>query len=422
MCQANKPSSQKAAGLLQPLQIPSGKWESVSVDLITALPETPRGNTAIIVFVDRLTKMTHLVPCKTAISSAEYADVFLREVFAKDGCPKDIVSDRDPRFTSDFFRDVCRQLQIKQNMSTAFHPQTDGQTERMNRTVEDMLRAYVHPSQMDWDLLLPCCEFAINNAYQDSIKTTPFYLNHGEHPRTPATVAISGDSSPIFVANMHEALEAAQACLHEAQLRMASRTNEHRRHVVYNVGDFAWLNAKHFRQKFGGSKKLLHRFYGPFKVLRRIGDNACELELPPSMQVHDVINVSLLKPYVRGEGEVNHIAPPALLPDGSVQDEVESIIEHQGTGKNRQFLLKWSDSAMPTWHDESDLKNCKRLVKEYFARLKTHLPSRVQRPMKQVQDQKTSKSPVLPAEQADGSLRRSSRLRQSVQSVLHLFQ
>ena len=94
--------------------------------------------------LDRLTKMTHLVPCKTAISSAEIADVFLREVFAKHGCPKDFVSDRDPRFTSDFFRDVCKQLQIKQNIT--FHPQTDGQTERMNRTVEDMLRAFVHPS------------------------------------------------------------------------------------------------------------------------------------------------------------------------------------------------------------------------------------------------------------------------------------
>ena len=173
MCQAKKPSSQKAAGLLQPLQIASGKWESVSVDLITALPETPSGNTASIVFVDRLTKMTHLVPCKTAISSTEFADVFLCEVFAKHGCPKDIVSDRDPRFTSDFFRDVCRQLQIKQDMSTAFHLQT----ERMNRTVEDVLRACVHPSQIGWDLLLFCCDFAINNAYQDSIKTTPFYLN-----------------------------------------------------------------------------------------------------------------------------------------------------------------------------------------------------------------------------------------------------
>ena len=116
---------------------------------------------------------------------------------------------------------------------------------------------------MDWDFLLPCCEFAINNAYQDSIKTTPFHLNYGEHPRTPATVAISGDSRPIFVANMYEALEAAKACLHEAQLRMCSRANLHRRYVGYNIDDFAWLNAKHFRQKFGGSKKLLHRFYGP---------------------------------------------------------------------------------------------------------------------------------------------------------------
>lgn len=242
----------------------------------------------------------------------------------------------------------------------------------MNRVVEDMLRAFVHPSQMDWDLLLPCCEFSINNAYQDSIKTTPFYLNYGEHPLTPATVALPRDSQPIFIANMEEALEDAKACLHEAQLRMQSRANLHRRHVHYGIGDFAWLNAKHFRQKFGGSKKLMHRWYGPFKVLQRIGDNACELELPPQMLIHDTINVNLLKPYIFKEGEATHIAPPALLPDGSVQDEVESIIEHQGTGKNRQFLLKWSDNAMPTWHIEADLKNCRKLIKEYFARIKAN--------------------------------------------------
>ena len=144
-CQRNKPSTAKTAGLVQPLQIPEGRWENVSVVLITQLPETPRGTTAIVVFVDRVTKMTHLAACKTSISSKEFGDLFLKEVFAKHGCPRDLVSDRDPRFTSDFFREVCQHLRIKQNMSTAYHPQTDGQTERVNRVVEDMLRAYVHP-------------------------------------------------------------------------------------------------------------------------------------------------------------------------------------------------------------------------------------------------------------------------------------
>ena len=152
------PQQPELRDFLQPLQIPAGRWQSVSVDLITQLPETPRGNTAVVVFVDRLTKMTHLVACKTAISSKEFADLFLKEVFAKHGCPQDLVSDRDPRFTYDFFREVCQQLRIKQNMSTAYHPQSDGQTERMNRVVEDMLRAFVHPSQMDWDLCLPLCD------------------------------------------------------------------------------------------------------------------------------------------------------------------------------------------------------------------------------------------------------------------------
>ena len=129
--------------------------------LNTQLPDKPRGNSAIVVLVDRLTKMTHLAATKTSITSKIFADVFLKEVFAKHGCPKDTVSDRDARFTSEFFQEVSQQLRIKQNMSTAYHPQTDGQTERMNRVVEDRIRAYVQPPQMNWDLCLPLCEFSI---------------------------------------------------------------------------------------------------------------------------------------------------------------------------------------------------------------------------------------------------------------------
>ena len=140
------------------------------------------------------------------------------------------------------------------------------------------------------------------------------------------------------------------------------------------------------------------------------------------MQVHDVVNVNLLKPYVHKEGEMKHIAPPALLPDGSVQDEVECIIEHQGEGKNRQFLLKWSDNAMPTWHVEADLRNCRKLVKEYFARLKQAIPSGRQQAPQQDQSLEKSKASVHPAAvEPAHPVRRSARLRKLVQSVLQLF-
>ena len=144
--------------------------------------------------------MVRLVPAATSIGAKDFAHAFIREVYSKHGMPISIVSDRDPRFTSDFFRDFCRHLQIELHMSTAFYPKSDGQTECMNRYVEAILRAFVNPSQDNWDLCLPLVEFSINNAYQSSIKSTPFSLNYGRHPRTPAYVSASmqGHSSPLL--------------------------------------------------------------------------------------------------------------------------------------------------------------------------------------------------------------------------------
>ena len=158
--------------------------------LITQLPETLRRNSAIIVFVDRLTKMVRLVPAATSIDAKEFARAFISEVYSKHGMPISIVSDRDPRFTLDFFRDFCRHLQIELYMSTAFHPESDGQTEHMNRSDVAILRAFVIPSQENWDLCLPLVEFSINNAYQSSFKITSFFLDYGRHPRLQLTFLV----------------------------------------------------------------------------------------------------------------------------------------------------------------------------------------------------------------------------------------
>jgi transposase InsO family protein len=152
LCQRNKASNRKPAGRLHPVQIPGRRWGSVSMDLITQLPMTNHGHTAIVVFVDRLSKRVHFVPAHTEMSSEEFAHVFLREVFAKHGLPDDLVSDRDPRFTSAFWTEVCRHLGVKRFMSTASHPQSDGQTGRANRVLEDMLRNYVAMAQDDWEV------------------------------------------------------------------------------------------------------------------------------------------------------------------------------------------------------------------------------------------------------------------------------
>ena len=181
-CQGNKSSNQKPGGLLQPLPIPTRRWGSVSMDLIASLPETAAGNTAIVVFVCRLTTMVHLVACKSAIGAEAFAKLLRHEVLRLHGNMYETVSDRDGRFTSKCIRKVCRLLNIRQAMSSAYHPQTDGQTERTNRVLEDMLRHYVSPTHHDWDEHLDMAEFAINDAWHESVQETPFMLNHGQHP------------------------------------------------------------------------------------------------------------------------------------------------------------------------------------------------------------------------------------------------
>ena len=190
VCQRNKANNQKEAGKLQPLLTPERRWETVSMDLITQLRLTAAGNDAIVVFVDKLSKMTHFVACKTAATAEDLARIFLRTIFAVHGLPKNIISDRDTRFTSDFWKTFFGVVGTKLCMSTAFHPQSDGQTERMNRTLQEVIRHYVGPRRDDWDTLLPLAEFAINNSVAESTGMTPFYMNSGQHPNTPLSIVL----------------------------------------------------------------------------------------------------------------------------------------------------------------------------------------------------------------------------------------
>ena len=189
-CQSNKSSSQHPSGLLQPLPIPVRRWEQVSMDLITQLPRTRTGHDAIVVFVDKLSKMVHYAPTTSNVTAPQLASIMFETVVRHHGVPASIVSDRDTRFTSVFWRALWQQLGTRLAMSTAYHPQTDGQTERANRTLEDMLRAYVSYRQTDWDKHLIAAEIAYNNSVQASTGFSPFFLNSGQHPHLPLSAAV----------------------------------------------------------------------------------------------------------------------------------------------------------------------------------------------------------------------------------------
>ena len=217
LCQSNKPSNQSPSGLLQPLPIPSRPWQIISMDFITQLPKTNKGNDAITVIVCKLSKMVHFIPCKTTITAPQTANIVFEYVVRHHGIPSIIISDRDARFTSMFWKSLWKLLGTKLNMSTAYHPQTDGQTERTNRTLEEMLRAYVNYQQSDWDDYLISAEIAFNNSFQLSTGYSPYYLNHGFHPSFPIQMTSESEqeskneASNQFLTNMQESIEKANA-------------------------------------------------------------------------------------------------------------------------------------------------------------------------------------------------------------------
>jgi RNase H-like domain found in reverse transcriptase/Reverse transcriptase (RNA-dependent DNA polymerase)/Integrase zinc binding domain/gag-polyprotein putative aspartyl protease/Chromo (CHRromatin Organisation MOdifier) domain len=354
-CQINKPRVNKPHGKLVPLQIPERPWSDITVDFVTGLPPTGEMKfDTITVFVDRMTKMVHYVPCREKLSAKDFADLFLTNIFRLHGLPQRIVSDRDPRFTSDFWKEVTQALQMDCGLSTAFHPQTDGQTERMNRTMEEMLRHYITPMLGDWVSALPLLEFAYNNAENASTQTSPFRLYTGLNPLCPnsgpADRAYKVPAAELFVNKMAADLKRAKQCMLDAQTRMKAQADKRRKDMVFKVGDLVLLSTKNLTLKSGGPRKLMPRYIGPFPVQALVGKVAYRLTLPDHMRIHNVFHVNLLHAY-KADGK-RHPPIPELI-DGELEYRVDSITAHRersiGGSKGRQpqrvkveFLTCWA--------------------------------------------------------------------------------
>jgi hypothetical protein len=341
------------------------------MDLITDLPQTDDGYDSVAVFVDKLTKMTHIAPCKKTINSQQFAELYLHNIVRLHGFQLYIISDRDPRWHNDFWKAVCRQFNTKLCFSTAFHPETDGQTERMNRTLEEMIRHYVSPNHTDWDKHLPMVEFAINNALQLSTKQTPFFMYTGTHPLTPlSSLRDTNNADATTVTTTWQArVQQATTKLQVAQNRQAQLVNSKRRDLTFNVGDKVLLNSKNINIKHSGSRKLLPRFLGPFEVTQKIGQLAYKLRLPPNMKCHNVFHVSLLQPY--NKSARYQPPPPPLVIDEEYEYEVQTVLKHEGhkPGK-RRFLVAWKGypPEFNTWEPEANLTNCLDELAAYWAK------------------------------------------------------
>ena len=370
-CQRIKARKTAPPGKLQPLEIPGRRWESVSMDFVTGLPNTPQGNDSIWVVVDRLTKLIHLEPCKKSITAEETAMLYQKAVFKHHGVPQSIVSDRDVKFVSGFWRSVNKLMATKMKMSTKYHPQTDGQTENANGVMKDTLRHFVGPYQQEWEELLPMVEFAMNNAYNSTIQTTPFMLTYGQDPDDPTVARLRHRNPNVnkFVGKWREQLVRAKYHIEAAQQRQKSSADKKRRDSPdYEPGDEVLLAAKYFRLLDTQTRKLALRWVDPFKILEPMGPYklAYKLDLPQVVKhMHPVFHVSALRPYLR-DGPYQ---PPPLpeFVDGGLEYVVAYISSTRYEGNRRQYRVHWEGSQdHDTWEPKSNLTNCADAIDDFW--------------------------------------------------------
>ena len=324
LCQRSKSATGKKAGKLMPLSIPEKIWEDISMDFVGPLPVTPSGNDSILVVIDRLSKMAHFLPCKTDIDAKGVAELFVERVWSLHGLPKSIVTDRGTQFVNQWNAALLRLIGTKHCVSSAYHPESDGQTERTNRVLCEMLRHYVNAKHDNWDKLLPVVEFAHNNAYSTVTGSTPFFICYGKHPRTPMQEVIDlarkqwrenhAECSAQFpdvdkyVADKQAIVRLARAGMHAAQQRMTAYEDPRRKEMLFKEGDQVSLKTSHLGISSLPSRKLFWKYMGPFTVSKRINDVAYQLELPKSWRAHNVFHVSQLKPFVSNGETVDPIS------------------------------------------------------------------------------------------------------------------
>ncbi|GJP33003.1 hypothetical protein CLOM_g17581 [Closterium sp. NIES-68] len=369
ICQRMKSSKQKKAGLLQPLRIPEQPWQVVSLDFITS------GHDAILIVIGKFSKMGHFIPTHTTARTKETTQLFVRYIISQHGIPTTLISNRDPKFTSKFWRELMSLLGTKLSMSSTYHPQTDGQTKRLNQIVEQLLRAACKDEISKWDLHLPVLEFAYNNATHAATGQKPFFLCYGRHPLTPQQPTIPATVQPAhdFITTMHKLWDRTHKCLLDIQQQQKRRADRHRTDHTITVADRVLLDTRNLDISHLPSK-LRPRFCGPFLIEAHVTPVTFPLHLPATWKIHNAFHVQLLKPY-KDPNTVftGHQPPPPLLV--LVRDEpeyeVESVLAHRRRrNSNVELLIRWKgyDPSKDSWVSESDMDNARRPLRDYLVK------------------------------------------------------
>ncbi|POW17893.1 hypothetical protein PSTT_00227 [Puccinia striiformis] len=366
-CQRVKARRQLQEGQLNSLDIPQRPWSVIGMDFITKLPKSG-GFDSIMVVIDLLSKATHFIPCKETYSAPQVAQLFRTNVFRLHGIPEKIISDRGLVFVSEFWKSFMFSLGIKKGFSTAYHPQTDGQTERMNQVLEDYLRHFCSYYQDNWDKLLDLAEFSINNLDSSSLGVSPFFFSYGFHPKFSVLNRSSSKKSlDGFIQDMQEVQERAVECLTQAQQRQARYYNAHKRPATqYNPGDQVLLLRKFIESRRINSK-LDYRFIGPFKVIEMVGNNAVRLDISRDYpKLHPVFNVSLVVKYI-SPSEVAGRGTEVGLKDSYYRtarvvdwSKLGQVLDARRRAKGKcDYLLRWKNTnpGEDTWVLDQHIPN-----------------------------------------------------------------
>jgi len=300
----------------------------------------------------------------------------MKHVIRLHGIPDDIVSDRDVKFTNNFWRHLMESLKVKLNMSSTAHPQTDGQSERTNRTVITMLRSYVNEKNNNWVQYIPIVEIYINNSKQSSSEFTPFYCNYGFNPCFDGLFdkakRTNNPSVEGYVKNIHDATELVKVNLRKAQERMKTQADLRRRDHNLKVNDLVYLTASYIKPQSGISK-LNPLAHGPFKITKKLNDVTFQLDLPKHWKLNSVFHLSLLKPAYLNDSKQFPLRKskeppkPEIQPDRTPEFEIERIVDKRKRYNKIQYRVRWKGYGIAddTWEYADGLCNAQNAIREY---------------------------------------------------------
>lgn len=373
-CQRNKAAVHPPVRLT-PLDVPEGPWQVIGQDLIVGLPKV-KGYDVILVFADLYGKGVHLIPTTEKIDAEGVADIHYREIYRLHSIPERFVSDGGPQFNARVMRVLLKRLGIKTGITTAYHPQVDGQTEHKNKGVSTYLRMFVNKRQNDWVDLLPSAEFVLNSRVTSATGYSPFHLLYGYQPKFniqpgPTTMIPEVDQC---LQKMKEARTDAEAALRMSKQRMVDAYQTPRvKPKTFQEGDKVWLDAKYYHVK-QPAKKLGPKRLGPFKVMERIGEHDYRLELPASYRLHPVFHHEKLSLCTETDEYGRYPEREPLEVDGELEYDVEKILDSKHDRRYKDgilYLVCWKgyDQGHDSWEPLANVKNSMELVEEFH---KTH--------------------------------------------------